>query len=512
MNDGTKSVSAGGIETMQRFVRILTGTIAGILLIAAQSASGQDQTNREWKGRLRDGTTLTRDGLYRILERHQKWLSTDQKEGEKAALSGANLRKANLSGIDLRKANLSGADLSWAALNVANLSGTDLVTAVLNGAILIGADLSGAKLLQANLSRATLSGANLSGAILGAADLSGADLTLADLSGANLVGADLGKAKLVMADLSRADLLGANLSRADLSKAKLREAKLVSGVTLSGANLSEADLTGADLIEADLSFTDLSSANLSFTDLSSANLNKANLWKANLAFTIFELKPGPLPEIPSLARAKNLSQMTFSDSPHSLREVREAFKQAGLREQEREITYAIEHSKRTMATRSVGYANLTERALGLALGYIESAFKLIFFELTCQYGMSPKRPLIIVLILIPAFSVPYMFALKKGEKARIWAVWSEDRIHKEEEEKNPVRMTALWVGLYLSILSAFHIGWRDLNAGNWIARIQPREYTLRATGWVRTVSSIQSLICVYLLALWALTSFGRPFE
>jgi hypothetical protein len=42
--------------------------------------------------------------------------------------------------------------------------------------------------------------------------------------------------------------------------------------------------------------------------------------------------------------------------------------------------------------------------------------------------------------------------------------------------------------------------------------MQPREYTLRATGWVRTVSGIQSLLSVYLLALWVLTYFGRPFE
>ena len=69
----------------------------------------------------------------------------------------------------------------------------------------------------------------------------------------------------------------------------------------------------------------------------------------------------------------------------------------------------------------------------------------------------------------------------------------------------------LW-SLYFSLLSAVHIGWRDLNVGNWIARMQPKEFTLRATGWVRVVSGIQSLIGVYLIALWALTYFGRPFE
>ncbi len=68
------------------------------------------------------------------------------------------------------------------------------------------------------------------------------------------------------------------------------------------------------------------------------------------------------------------------------------------------------------------------------------------------------------------------------------------------------------IALYFSLLSAFRIGWRELNVGNWITRLQSREYILRATGWVRTVSGLQSLISVYLIALWILTYFGRPFE
>jgi hypothetical protein len=41
------------------------------------------------------------------------------------------------------------------------------------------------------------------------------------------------------------------------------------------------------------------------------------------------------------------------------------------------------------------------------------------------------------------------------------------------------------------VVSAFLIGWRDLNVGSWIARMQPREYALRAKGWVRVVSGVQ---------------------
>lgn len=96
---------------------------------------------------------MTQEELAKILELHKKWLNGEE-GGE----------RANLSGADLRWANLSGANLSSADLSMANLSGADLRLA----------DLSGADMSDANLSRANLSGANLSGADLRWADLSGA--------------------------------------------------------------------------------------------------------------------------------------------------------------------------------------------------------------------------------------------------------------------------------------------------------------------------------------------------
>jgi hypothetical protein len=70
----------------------------------------------------------------------------------------------------------------------------------------------------------------------------------------------------------------------------------------------------------------------------------------------------------------------------------------------------------------------------------------------------------------------------------------------------------LALGLYFSFLSAFSLGWRDLNIGTWVSRLQPREYILRATGWVRFIAGVQSLLSIYLLALAVLTYFSRLFE
>jgi hypothetical protein len=34
-----------------------------------------------------------------------------------------------------------------------------------------------------------------------------------------------------------------------------------------------------------------------------------------------------------------------------------------------------------------------------------------------------------------------------------------------------------------SSISACRLGWRELNVGNWIARVQTREYVLQGVGW-----------------------------
>ena len=117
-------------------------------------------------------TKFTASKLSKILKEHKRWDCTVKKEGNRANLNGANLRKAELSDAYLRKADL----------NAANLSGAELSDANLNYAKLSSANLSGAYLYRADLSDANLSGANLN-----YAKLSSANLSSANLSGANLI-------------------------------------------------------------------------------------------------------------------------------------------------------------------------------------------------------------------------------------------------------------------------------------------------------------------------------------
>jgi hypothetical protein len=87
-----------------------------------------------------------------------------------------------------------------------------------------------------------------------------------------------------------------------------------------------------------------------------------------------------------------------------------------------------------------------------------------------------------------------------------------DRFIKRLKMRMSRLIRAFGYGLYFSLISAFTIGWRDLNVGNWISRIQRREYILKSTRWVRTLSGLQSIASAYLLALAVLCYFGRPFE
>jgi uncharacterized protein YjbI with pentapeptide repeats len=361
-----------------------------------------------------------------------------------------------------------------------------------------------------------------------------------DTNKAVLCHADLSNANLRWADLRGADLRGANLRNADLRQAQLMSADL------RGANLSDADLREALIVDAHLNEADLSGADLRYAALHSADVLGANLAGAQFALTSQQLAghPSELPTLRSLAHARNLSQVRIAPGLYSLSGftwLRDQFKQKGLRGPERAVTAAL---KRTEARQS---------------NWVERTFMYLAFDLTSEYGSSPGRPLQILFGTILAFSAPYaltsikrhnpapqsparttpkindrsrnrsrrvILCLKRAyRRGGIWIVWQADRLLDRGRPWTPAlsptaecrrictgASKAVLYGLYFSVLSAFHFGWRDLNVGNWIARIQSREYTLRATGWVRSVSGIQSLVSVYLIALWALTYFGRPFE
>ena len=207
-------------------------------------------------------------------------------------------------------------------------------------------------------------------------------------------------------------------------------------------------------------------------------------------------------------------------------ELREIFKKAGMRDEERQLTYALNHTRR-LHLKKEGFADK-----------LESLFHLVCFEWTCDWGMSPGRPLRLMFLGLFVFTLPYLLALRsRNPRNGIWLTLLPDRVLDLYIKERPVKLTfrpplrplpakgwarltarvrrawrCIRLAFYFSLLSAFNIGWRELNVGTWINRIQKREYNLRGTGWVRMLSGIQALLSVYMMALWVLTYFGRPFE
>jgi hypothetical protein len=350
---------------------------------------------------------------------------------------------------------------------------------------------------RANLSEAELSGANLSGA-----ELSGANL-----SGASLVGAVLNEARLIDADLRSARLNGAQLIGATLSNSDLSNANLLNAV-LSNARLRSADLTQANMFHAILC-----NANLRYAIVTGTTLAYADLTRATYA-------PKSAPPDSYVAGILGLSTVAFVPGEEiGLVQLRKLLQDAGLRDLEREATYTIER----LRTKSY----FQNRRFGRGHSAIEGTFRMVAFDWTTAYGKNPGRAGLLIILLwllcIPAFSWSVVRPESKDNVGGIYQVFPKDRIvavptgHPPAEGiselvTDPDWKSAIPRAAYFSLISATNIGFQQFTPGDWIGRLQSQEYALKAEGWVRSVAGAQSLLSLYLLAIWVLTYFGRPFQ
>jgi uncharacterized protein YjbI with pentapeptide repeats len=354
-------------------------------------------------------------------------------------------------------------------------------------------------------------------------DLEGLRLTNVKLNYADLTDAALGPDSNGHAtDLTNSDLGDATMICTDLRRAELRD------VGLKDAHLEWTKLCGADLHETHLENASLLGSNLTDAAFEMAKMEGAHLPYADLMRTHFEIDPSSLPDAASLAFATNLSALSFDASPASLAKLRDQLKGMGLHEEEKELTAAIMRAEMLRRDPS----NPTR----LVHGNAERIFNSAFFDWTCAYGYKPGRPLELLGVFFFLFAIVYVAAQQiPGSRGGIWAVWDEHRILRDDGLAGTERLSdgfprsalsdtrvggmfrnlglsVVGLALWFSLLSAFHIGWQAFNFGTWFSRMQPREYHLYATGWVRFASGLQSLISVYFVALWLLTYFGTPFE
>ncbi len=301
----------------------------------------------------------------------------------------------------------------------------------------------------------------------------------ADLTGATLCGAYLDYANLCWSDCNSVNFADSNMYTTFFIRASLRNC------SFANALLDQSDMTGADLQGSDFRRAQLEGVKFNEASLVGADFRRANLREADFTDT-------------------DISQSRF-ERALGLVELRDAMREAGFEKNAKTLTYMIRKTRR-MEKWSGGFG---ER--------LDSAFNLLFFEIPCKYGLSPFRPLVVLALLIPVFAVVYMLSLRRPGPDGIWIRWDKRRLRKDIGSNTPKRLRlrghrAALVALYFSVLSAFNIGWREFSIGTWFKRLQRRDYALEATGWIRTVSGLQSLLGLYLFILCLTSYFGHLFQ
>ena len=493
----------------------------------------------QWVWMDASGQQHTRADLTRIVTLHLQWLTTAGKDGARADFTGAKLR-----GADLHDVNLSGA----------NLEGSDLTGANLDGAILGPGDHRPAPpsviSVKWQLSRDTPESTYWDlvkyffKSIVTRRQEEHSCMTSFNalpqptvFAKAQLVNAVLTNARLLGTDLSEANLTGANLSGAKLSRVDLRDAHL-SGALLSGAWLIDSRLLGADLTAANLSSADLSRSDLRYAHLRDAKLDGADFSGAVVCQAEFE--PLTISADPRLmATARGLEFLAYNDRPDALTVLRSQFKEKGFRAQERQLTYALRWHEDT--------EKWSNCYLGSSAACAEFFLSELFLNWTCGYGLVPGRALQLLVRLWILCTFVYWYFLRYSKHGGLYLVPSRlggtilrhPRLQRLKPHSRRGRRTQHHRGLrariksffgrkslrriksccpllraaaWFSTVSAFNIGFRDVAAGRWLRLLTAREYEIKARGFLRAVSGLQSLLSLGLLALWVLTYFGRPFE
>jgi uncharacterized protein YjbI with pentapeptide repeats len=350
--------------------------------------------------------------------------------------------------------------------------------------------------------------ADLHGAELANRDLRGLDLTGANLDGANLTGANLVSPEQGLTDLTQASLRGARLNGAHLK-----------GAYLGGEDLQHtgADLTGADLTNADLEDADLTNAVLTGAILKDAALAGTQFQNADLKGVLYQPTEGPAPSL--IGTAQHLANLRFIDDPEPMVSLRNALEDAGFEQSGRDVNRAYHR-------------------------HGENPLQWLLFDFTCAWGADPLRPLVIVGWLCALCTLIYWSALHfemKGAGLYLIAGGKSSagggpqerasRITVVPTRSEPMKaanagglaawrrlgrrlrqeMQALLTAFFFSLMSIFTLGVEGFNGGQWIRMLQPREFDVRARGWLRTVSGVQALLGAGLIALSLLSYFGHPF-
>jgi uncharacterized protein YjbI with pentapeptide repeats len=366
------------------------------------------------------------------------------------------------------------------------------------------------QLPHAHLEKSKLLMQNLKNAIFSDAHFEEADLLGSDLSGASCNNAQFVKVKAG----------GVNFHEADLFNCNFHGAWLV-GVDFTNADLNSANLEGALLVSADLSGADLTHTEFKNTFLDNAKLDNANCrnieWsgyfvgeeqEADILADALKERDAHAKEVRYSQAFRNLFGYSRSINPFISEEImiqnykrakyiyrylKNIYRSYDLHETAREFHYR----ENRVATK------LTAKPFSWL------ARKLLF-EWTYGYGSRPWRILWSSGIVILAFALGYFI---------ISVLHAESGIYRSDNKPNaPERISpsslrdfpcVLWNTLYFSLLTFATFGYGSITPQQWVKFFRLEEIEMKPVRWARIIAGFESLVGIYLLALFAKVIFGR---
>jgi hypothetical protein len=337
------------------------------------------------------------------------------------------------------------------------------------------------------------------------------DFTGLDFSYSNLSKADLNThlhdvsfrgSCLVEAQFTMSGIWGVDFSHTNLTRANFNKTNISGGSSFSDSLLYDTDFTDSNTTYIDLSNAVYMTASDPITAVALIGLENAT-WSLRGNET-FDADPCGF-------TWTNNGSLAYGDTnPYSLLRFRKYTRDKGLYDDARRLTVAIENGKLSEYLHS---DSIFDKLYGVT--------RFVTLGLTTSYGLYPSRALLLIVGNVMAFSFIYWYIIAtrhNSNETGIYRMLPDDRImpckggYKLLKKKAQiVRLNwrrAYPYALLFSAASAFQIGWKDINIGAWISRLQTREFSLVARGWVRSVSGIQTLISLGLLVLWILSILG----
>lgn len=418
--------------------------------------------------------------------------------------------------IDFSNRVIMDVDFRGAVLKNISFSGTNIMFS----------DFSYAKLSESKFSNADASYAKFHEAMLYGVKIDNSIFHRAEFNKAHVDNAEITNSKFTKAIFDNASFLSSSFEKVNMSSSSMIKAhgsdSYFGEVDLYGAKISNVIFSETDLEKCDLSNADLTEGFFEDGSFISSDLTDAILKNAIFSFVDFKsakllANPDHLPSLIRFSYSKNIDKSEFFEVSDEgvyrapfLTAIRNGYKENGLVDDAKKLTYFLRKEKQKREWDRGFFEK------------INSAAQYFAFDLTVKYGYSPWSAIQILFAITLLMSFYYYYELSNDSVNKIM-------MEKKEfiEEDGVVVLTGdikryevlladkferFKVSFYFSLLSSFHIGWREINLGNWLVRLQKSEFTYVPIAGIRRVSGIQSLLGVYLLALSILSFFGDPFS